>query len=347
LAVSGQPLHNLNCAKLIPAGELGQVRVCSCGAEKPRSLDDVNGEEWNTASAAYRNKIASPKFPGYSMLDEHHGQDHDEAGTVPPVDSEDLAATLTRWWVQKAEEEARELVPKGDPGYCKLVLGSVEYEVCRIEEVPENEHLGRKTQNSTSNAAKTGTPKPDEKRLSITVRTAPVAGRTSTSSSASTTSEAGATSTGKLSRQGHSQLGSGGTAGRTDTKSSATTATSQPQMDESALTKWWMNKAREEISALAPKAEEYGGAHRASDLVQLGRTIAELTGFDADTRRLRGLDTDAFYQELACYFYLQGKMGRWQAALLEGRQVSDDTIHDIKIYTTMVQRIREQGGWPV
>jgi hypothetical protein len=206
LAVSGQPLHNLNCAKLIPAGELQGVRSCSCGAERPRSLDDVSGEEWNAASAAYRNKIASPKFPGYSMLDEHHGQDHDEAGTIPPVDSGDLAATLTRWWVQKAEEEARELVPK---------------------------------------------------------------------------------------------------------------------------------------------AVEYGGAHRASDLVQLGRTIAELTGFDADTRRLRGLDTDAFYQELACYFYLQGKMGRWQAALLEGRQVSDDTVHDIKIYTTMVQRIREQGGWPV
>lgn len=108
------------------------------------------------------------------------------------------------------------------------------------------------------------------------------------------------------------------------------------------LTRWWVGKAQEEASALVPKATEYGGAHRASDLTQLGRTIAELMGYTGT-----GDFTEGQLQELACYFYIQGKLGRWQAALLEGRQVSDDTVHDIKVYTTMVQRIREKGGWPV
>lgn len=108
-----------------------------------------------------------------------------------------------------------------------------------------------------------------------------------------------------------------------------------------ALTRWWVEKAEKEARELVPKAVEYGGAHRASDLTQLGRTLAEL--MEASD----GREEDAELQELAIYFYLQGKMGRWQAALLEGRRVSDDTIHDLGIYVKMVQRIREAGGWPV
>lgn len=111
------------------------------------------------------------------------------------------------------------------------------------------------------------------------------------------------------------------------------------------LTRWWVQKAQEEADALVPKAVEYGGAHRASDLTQLGRTIAELINPDYVSGHTEY--TDGQLQELACYFYIQGKMGRWHAALLEGRDVSDDTLHDIKIYTTMVQRIRAAGGWPV
>lgn len=107
------------------------------------------------------------------------------------------------------------------------------------------------------------------------------------------------------------------------------------------LTRWWVEKAEKEARELVPKAVEYGGAHRASDLTQLGRTLAEL--MEASD----GREEDAELQELAIYFYLQGKMGRWQAALLEGRRVSDDTIHDLGIYVKMVQRIREAGGWPV
>lgn len=108
------------------------------------------------------------------------------------------------------------------------------------------------------------------------------------------------------------------------------------------LARWWYDKSEEEAQGVVPKATEYGGAHRASDLIQLGRTIAELMGFTGAGRM-----TEGELQELACYFYLQGKVGRWHAALLEGRRVSDDTLLDIAVYTKMVQRIREVGGWPV
>lgn len=106
---------------------------------------------------------------------------------------------------------------------------------------------------------------------------------------------------------------------------------------------WWMQKAQEEAETVVPKATEYGGASRAADLTQIGRSMAELMNSEFGARYL----SDAQLQELACYFYLQGKMGRWHAALMEGRRVSDDTIYDIGIYIKMVQRIRESGGWPV
>ena len=205
------PVHQLNCAKLLPHTAGDPPDKCSCGAEtvaqhkasvenRARTLDDVSGEEWNQASADYRKKIASVRFPQPEVPIYEVGDDS-KPSVVPPVASEGPGATLTRWWVGKAQEEAL---------------------------------------------------------------------------------------------------------------------------------------------ALVPKAVEYGGAHRASDLTQLGRTIAELMGYTGT-----GDFTEGQLQELACYFYIQGKLGRWQAALLEGRQVSDDTVHDIKVYTTMVQRIREVGGWPV
>lgn len=109
-----------------------------------------------------------------------------------------------------------------------------------------------------------------------------------------------------------------------------------------ALARWWVEKSQEDVSAISGKAREYGGEHRASDLTDLGRDLADLMGLTKEAQR-----TDAALQELAIYFYIDGKLGRWKAALLEGRRVSDDTLHDIKIYATMAQRIREVGGWPV
>lgn len=115
-----------------------------------------------------------------------------------------------------------------------------------------------------------------------------------------------------------------------------------PKQEEAPeLVVWWRKRSEDEAEAAYRKSVEYGGSHRASDLVELGGDLADLMGKDSGTL------SEADLQELGIYFYLSGKLGRWKAALLEGKKVSDDTIADIKVYATMVQRIRDKGGWPV
>lgn len=99
------------------------------------------------------------------------------------------------------------------------------------------------------------------------------------------------------------------------------------------LGQWWMNIAADEVDAVVAKAVEYG----ATDLLDLGRELARINGWTM---------TDAQCAEAGVYVYLRGKVSRWTAALTEGRQVSDDTLHDIGVYVRMAQRIREVGGWP-
>lgn len=114
------------------------------------------------------------------------------------------------------------------------------------------------------------------------------------------------------------------------------------------LTNWWMNSALEEIEPMIEKIVEYGGNGRAQDLVDVGRRM-----FDAGVK-LPGTQVidyrdaeDSQFIELTIYFYVIGKIGRWTAAINEGNPVSDDTLKDIVIYTKMLQRVREVGGWPV
>ncbi|WZB38602.1 hypothetical protein SEA_JERA_54 [Microbacterium phage Jera] len=114
----------------------------------------------------------------------------------------------------------------------------------------------------------------------------------------------------------------------------------------SALYRWWMQTAHDEIAPMLAKAEEYGGQHRAADLTDIGRDLIA-AGVAEGPLLGSGAVQDGWMQELGCYFYLRGKVGRWTAAIAEGRPVSDDTLHDIGIYVRMVQRIRAVGGWPV
>lgn len=106
------------------------------------------------------------------------------------------------------------------------------------------------------------------------------------------------------------------------------------------LTDWWLNKAEAEVKPMVDKALEYGGRGAAIDLIEIGRDLFRIAGREPDEY------TDADATEMGIYFYLRGKFGRWQAAVLEGRTVSDDTLHDIGIYVRMAQRAREVGGWP-
>lgn len=112
---------------------------------------------------------------------------------------------------------------------------------------------------------------------------------------------------------------------------------------ENLLRDWWMTKAEVEVQRTVPKAIEYG----AYDLTRLGRTMVDVMNHRA---RESGQDprefTDAEVAELGVYFYVEGKLGRWYDAILNGRQVSDDTLFDIGVYIRMAQRIREAGGWP-
>jgi adenylosuccinate synthase len=104
------------------------------------------------------------------------------------------------------------------------------------------------------------------------------------------------------------------------------------------LTDWWLEQARKEAKIMQPKAFDYGGRGAAVDLIDIGNDLARLMGRkDVSVKEAT---------ELGIYFYIKGKFGRWTAALLEGRRVSDDTLHDISVYCRMAQRTRDVGGWP-
>lgn len=104
------------------------------------------------------------------------------------------------------------------------------------------------------------------------------------------------------------------------------------------LTDWWLERAQAEVKPMVDKALEYGGKGAAIDLIEIGRDLARIAG-KTDV-------SDEEATELGIYFYLRGKFGRWQAAVLEGRRVSDDTLLDIGVYVRMAQRNRAVGGWP-
>lgn len=113
------------------------------------------------------------------------------------------------------------------------------------------------------------------------------------------------------------------------------------------LQDWWMDKARSEIEPMIRKMEEYGGNGRAMDLVDMGRKMHEAgVALPGSSVIAPGDSQDDQFIELAIYFYVMGKLGRWTAAINEGRAVADDTIDDAIVYLRMLQRTREVGGWP-
>lgn len=101
------------------------------------------------------------------------------------------------------------------------------------------------------------------------------------------------------------------------------------------LEEWWRDKSHGEMLACVPKAVEYGS----TDLAVIGRAQARMMG--------RQNLTHEEAVEFGIFFYLIGKIARWEDAIAHGRRVSDDTLHDIAVYTKMMQRTRDVGGWPV
>lgn len=113
-----------------------------------------------------------------------------------------------------------------------------------------------------------------------------------------------------------------------------------------SLRAWWLDTASKEVEPLIDKMFEYGGVGRSNDLMRIGKKMVDL-GVPSLERNVDPEDGEAYLAELGVYFYIEGKMARWSAAVAEGRPVSDDTLLDIGIYVRMVQRMRAVGGWPV
>ena len=98
----------------------------------------------------------------------------------------------------------------------------------------------------------------------------------------------------------------------------------------SDLAKWWRDNATDALNRTVPKIEEYG----ANDLTHIGQTMARLIKWEINDKQAA---------ELGIWFYLNGKIARALEALENERMPSDDTIFDIKIYATMIERIRQNG----
>lgn len=102
----------------------------------------------------------------------------------------------------------------------------------------------------------------------------------------------------------------------------------------SELAEWWHDRTRQEVDAVVPKAVEYG----ANSMIEVGRSMLRVAG------RTEVSDEEAI--EVACMFYISGKLGRWIDAVAAGKRPSDDTVYDIGIYIKMAQRARDVGSWP-
>jgi hypothetical protein len=100
-----------------------------------------------------------------------------------------------------------------------------------------------------------------------------------------------------------------------------------------ALATWWRKQAETEILPTVEKAIEYG----ATDLIDIGLMLGRTMGWKVNA---------AEAAELGVFFYLIGKLARWQSAIERHELPSDDTLFDIGVYVRMAQRIRSAGGWP-
>lgn len=103
------------------------------------------------------------------------------------------------------------------------------------------------------------------------------------------------------------------------------------QLSVQALANWWLDETKNELESVIPKAVEYGSA----DLKVIGYALSQMIG------EPKGVTPD----ELGIAFYVLGKVARLVGGYADGRKPSDDTWHDIAIYTKMAQFARKHDGW--
>ena len=110
-------------------------------------------------------------------------------------------------------------------------------------------------------------------------------------------------------------------------------AAETPSVPILPLDDWWFATAEDEIARTVPKVEEYG----ATDLRDTGQILARTMGREVG-------EEEAI--ELGIFFYLVGKMSRWQSAVERGDRPGGDTLFDIGVYVRMAQRARYAGTFP-
>jgi len=102
---------------------------------------------------------------------------------------------------------------------------------------------------------------------------------------------------------------------------------------------WWIQTSVDDFISTVPKIDEYGGKSDGSaDLRIMGRNLGELLGWDDAS--------DAVLQELAVWFYAQGKIGRLISNYSQKVPGKADTWHDTTIYSLMARRLQQSGNWP-
>jgi len=99
------------------------------------------------------------------------------------------------------------------------------------------------------------------------------------------------------------------------------------------LETWWEDTTDDELASLLPKVIEYGS----HDLKIIGDVMLLLRP------ELRGKVNP---EEMGVAFYALGKIARIMGAYADGIAPSNDSWHDLAIYSRMAQRIRSVGGWP-
>ncbi len=104
------------------------------------------------------------------------------------------------------------------------------------------------------------------------------------------------------------------------------------------LCTWWAEQAVTEIGTMLPRATEYGS----EDLLLIGRGLLAVRNATEKQRHV----SDQECAEMGTLFYALGKIARGFSAYGQGKRPSEDTLLDLAIYTHMILRIRESGGWP-
>jgi hypothetical protein len=104
------------------------------------------------------------------------------------------------------------------------------------------------------------------------------------------------------------------------------------------LKAWWMTYCEDTFDQIAPKIAAYSS----HDLEVMGTGLVALTAADiADP-----LEARRFGLYTACAFYALGKVARLTGALERGVLPDPDSELDLLVYSIMMRRVRETGGWP-